>query len=89
MSWLEAYALIEHLGSTPGTYLHMKLNDWDFPLSLTLRAQWEATEIAANANRAKGAKFETLYTRPEKTNKVQKVSGTPVSLEEAEQIYAL
>lgn len=86
ISWAEAYAYIMYLVETPGTYLHMKENNWAFPLSVANSLQMDANEIAANANRDKNTKFEKLYPRPN-DEKQQKIAGTAVSYEEAEKLY--
>lgn len=88
ISWAEAYAYIMYLVETPGTYLHMKENNWEFPLSVSDSLQMDANEIAANANREKGAKYQKLYSRPN-DEKERKIAGTPVSYEEAEKLYGL
>lgn len=88
ISWPEAYAYIVYLIETPGTYLHMKENGWDYPLSVADALQMDANEIAANYGREKNSKFETLYTRPNE-KKPQVTVGTLVSYEEAEQLYGI
>lgn len=88
ISWGEAYAYIEYLRFTQGTLLHMKESDWDYPLSLEASLQMDANEIAANANRGKGDKYQKLYPRPN-DKKPQVAAGTPVSFEEAQELYGL
>lgn len=84
--WVEAYYLMEHLGSTPGTQTHTILSGWEYAADVKENLLMDILDIIANQNRAKNAPFKPVHERPN-APKPQVIAGTAVSLEEAMEIY--